>query len=83
MKYRADESKTIMEKLDYAMEIMSNAAKSEDKLNQKRDKVFENVNKWEHPELLGAFSEEQIKRVINKDRSIADKLILPKVVQEI
>ena len=58
MRYRADEAKTIIDKLDYAMDTMSKAIKSEEKLATKRAKVFENPKQWEHPELLLSFSED-------------------------
>lgn len=41
------------------------------------------LGKWENAELSNSFSDEQIRRVLANDKTNAERLILPKVHQEI
>ena len=65
LSYRAQESNTIHQRLDYAKEFMSNAQKADDKLQLKKQKYLDEkqVHKWDNIELSNTFSDDQIIKV--------------------
>mmetsp|Transcript_15504 Transcript_15504/g.26211 ORF Transcript_15504/g.26211 Transcript_15504/m.26211 type:complete len:108 (+) Transcript_15504:216-539(+) len=68
---RAIQSETILDKLNGTVELMAKAEKKEESLKKKQQKIIgdKNPEKWENPKLLTVFGVEEVKKVINSNKT--------------
>ena len=76
---------TVQRKLDHISDFLNQAKKQDDKLKVKRAKLLSEgkFKDWDNPDLLSNFSEEDIRKLTQRDREAAMLMILPKEQQEI